>query len=695
MSIQVNSFFNRENLFSFLQRLSQCFMLPIAMMPIAGFLLAIGSSFTQDLTVASLGLTSLIHDGTILYQILTLMKTIGKVIIDNLPLLFAISVAIGFSDRKKEIGALSAIISFIVMHQSINYLLIVGGFITATGEIMPGVNEAMFSPVLGITSLQIGVFGGILLGLVVAVLNNKYNEIELPSMFSFFEGSNFIPIISVIVSLFLGIFFYIAWPPIQGGISNVAIFISNAGPFGAFLFSTIKRLLIPFGLHHVFYLPFWQTSLGGTEVINGVTYVGAQNIYFAQLADPSIAHVSPSVTQYFGGEFAAMIFGLPAGAYAIYRHTAQKFKKSTKSVMQSAAITSAFVGITEPIEFQILPVAPFLFIFHAFMCGLCNAVQYALNFAVGCTFSAGLLDLIFLGVLPGAEKTSWPWIIPIGIAMAIIYYVSFTIVITKFNIKFPTQIDNADSISVSDDEKSELIVKGLGGIDNIVDQNSCATRLRCTVKNPDLVNEDILNRTSVIYIQKEGTAIQLVYGTKVNLIQSKLDQYIKGIVANKNDSDLSVPENTIEIKSPLSGEVIPLNEVPDDTFASGVLGDGIAIKPDVGVVKAPDDGTILFIAPTKHAFGFKCDNGISLLVHLGIDTVNLDGNGFESFKNDGEYVSEGTTLIKMDLDYIESQGISTISPVVCTELENGEIITNKTNLKSVKYQNTLFNIEKK
>lgn len=440
MSFQFNSVFSRENVFSFLQRLSQSFMLPIAMMPIAGFLLAIGSSFTQDITVANLGLTTIIHDGTILYQILTLMKTIGKVIIDNLSLLFAISVAIGFSDRKKEIAAFSAIISFVVMHQSINYLLITGGFITAAGEILPGANEAMFIQVLGITSLQIGVFGGILLGLIVAILNNKYNEIELPSMLSFFEGSNFIPIISVITSLFLGVLFYIIWPQIQGGISNVAIFISNAGPFGAFLFSTIKRLLIPFGLHHVFYLPFWQTSLGGTEVINGVTYVGAQNIYFAQLSDPSITHISPAVTQYFGGEFAAMIFGLPAGAYAIYRHTAKRFKKSTKSVMQSAAVTSALVGITEPIEFQVIPVAPLLFVFHALMCGLCNAIQYSLNFAVGCSFSSGLLDLVFLGILPGAERTSWPWIIPIGIAMAIIYYVAFSLAITKFNVKFPSQM---------------------------------------------------------------------------------------------------------------------------------------------------------------------------------------------------------------------------------------------------------------
>ena len=436
--------FSKDNVFSFLQRLSQSFMLPIAIMPIAGFLLAIGSSFTQDMTVANLGLTALIHDGTTLYQILTLMETVGKVIIDNLPLLFTISVAIGFSDRKKEIGALASIVSFITMHKVINFLLVIGGFITATGEVIPGVNEAMFTQVLGITTLQIGVFGGIVLGFVVSKLNNKYNEIELPSMLSFFEGSNFIPIICIIVSLFLGLFFYIIWPPIQGGISNVAIIISNAGPFGAFLFSTIKRLLIPFGLHHVFYLPFWQTSLGGTEVINGITYVGAQNIYFAQLADPNIAHISPSVTQYFGGEFAAMIFGLPAGAYAIYRHTAKKLKKSTKSVMQSVSITSALVGITEPIEFQVIPVAPFLFIFHALMCGVCNAVQYSLNFAVGCTFSSGLLDFVFLGILPGAERTSWPWIIPIGIAMAIIYYVAFTITITKFNVKFPTQIDDSD-----------------------------------------------------------------------------------------------------------------------------------------------------------------------------------------------------------------------------------------------------------
>ncbi len=683
---------NKERVFSFVQRLSQSIMLPITLMPIAGFLLAIGATFTQEIIIGQLGLSSLIHEGTILFQILTLMKVIGQTVIDNLALFFAISIAIGFSNKKKEIGALSAIISFLIMHETLNYLLIFGKVINSTGELLPGAKEGMIATILGIPTLQVGVFGGIIVGFVVALLNNKFNEIELPSMFSFFEGSNFIPIVSIFASMILGGIFYIIWPGIQSGIVFLASYISNLGIIGAFLFSTIKRLLIPFGLHHVFYLPFWQTSLGGTQVINGVTYVGAQNIYFAQLADSSIHHISPSVTQYFGGEFAPMIFGLPAGAYAIYRHTAKKFKKSTKSAMQSAALTSALVGITEPIEFQIIPVVPILFIFHAIMCGLCNALQVALNFAVGCTFSSGLLDLIFLGILPGNDRTGWIVIIPIGIAIAIIYYLAFTITITKFNVKFPTQIDNSESISISKDDRSKLIVEGLGGIDNIEDQNCCATRLRCTVKNPDLINEDILNKTKVIYIQRKGTGVQLVYGTKANIIQAKLDQYIKGI---NTLEESSLSKNTIDIESPLSGEVIPLNEVPDDTFASGVMGEGIAIKPNNNEVKAPTDGTITFIAPTKHAFAFECDNGISILVHLGIDTVSLDGKGFKLLTNEGEHVSKGTTILEMDIDFIKNQGLSTISPIVCTELKDNEKITNITESTSIKYENELFRIEKK
>lgn len=538
------------------------------------------------------------------------------------------------------------------------------------------------------------------MGFIVAKLNNRYNEIKFPEVFPFFEGSRFIQIVSIIVSLFIGLLFFLVWPPIQNGILDLSGIISSFGVLGAFLFSTIKRLLIPFGLHYIFYLPFWQTSLGGTEVINGVTYVGAQNIYFAQLANPSLGHISANVTQYFGGEFAAMIFGLPAGAYAIYRHS---IKKNNKSFLESASLTSAIVGITEPIEFQIIPVAPLLFVFHAIMCGVCNAVQLSLNFAVGCTFSSGLIDLILLGILPGADRTSWFYIIPIGIAMAVIYYVAFTIVITKFNINF-----NMSDTSIDDEERIKLIVEGWGGAENIAHSTSCATRLRVMVNEPDLVNEDILNKTGVLHLQLQGTGVQLVFVTGVTLIQSQLEEYLnKG---SFNPPDNSVNDNIhheesehnslgssemIEIKSPLSGTVIPLDEVPDDTFASGVLGDGIAIDPNDGEVKAPDDGTIVFIAPTKHAIGFMCDNGILLLIHLGIDTVKLDGKGFECLINETMHVNKGTTMIKMDLDYIKDQGLSVISPIVCTELKDGQKITNKSNLKSVKFLDNIFTIENK
>lgn len=653
-------------------------------MPIAGFLLAIGASFTDSVILTNLGLIDFIHEGTPVYIVLSLLKNIGSVIFENLPFIFVMSVAIGFSNSQKGIAAISSVISFIVMHETISFLLVLSGVVTSAGEIAAGVPDGMVTTILGFQSLQVGVFGGILLGWAVAQLNNRFNEIKLPEVFSFFEGSKFVPIISLFFSIFLGVLFFFIWPPIQGGILNLGVIISDAGVMGAFLFSTIKRLLIPFGLHHVFYLLFWQTSLGGTEVINGITYVGAQNIYFAQLADPSITHISASVTQYFGGEFAPMIFGLPAGVYAIYRHTAKEHKKSIKSIMQSSVLTSAVVGITEPIEFQIIPVAPLLFVFHAIMCGICNALQLSLNFAVGCTFSSGLLDLVFLGILPGADRTSWHIIIPIGVAMAIIYYVVFTLTITKFNVKF----SNYGNV-VDDEKRVELIVEGLGGIDNIKDYSSCATRLRCTVTNPDLVDEDVLNETQALHIQNNGTAVQLIFGTKVTLIKSQIDNYI-------GDADYSKLSqiNAVEIKSPLAGEVIPLNQVPDNIFASGIMGDGIAVIPSDGEVRAPDDGKIIFLAPTNHALGFLCDNGISLLIHIGIDTVKLDGKGFESLIDVDIPVTKGTTLLKMDLEYIESQGLSTISPI-CVELTENEIVTRKTDLKTVNYHDNIFYVEEK
>lgn len=684
MNYNIKLLNKKENVFAFMQKLSQSFMLPIAIMPIAGFLFAIGASFTNEIILNNIGLAGIVYPGTGIYNILLLMLNIGNVIIENLPLLFAISVAIGFSKKYKGIAALSAVISFITMNKTINSLLLFGGYITGEGAVAAGVPEGMITTVLGMPTLQVGVFGGIILGFIVAMLNNRYSEIKLPDILSFFEGTKFIPIISIASGILIGIIFFLIWPTIQEGILSLGVIISGSGAIGAFLFSTIKRLLIPFGLHHVFYLPFWQSPLGGTEVINGITYVGAQNIYFAQLADPSITHISASVTQYFGCEFAAMIFGLPAGAYAIYRHTEKKYKKATRSSMQSAALTSALVGITEPIEFQIIPVAPFLFVFHAIMCGVCNAIQLLLNFAVGCTFSSGLLDLVFLGILPGAERTSWYVIIPIGIAMAIIYYVVFTITITRFNVKFATQLNDLD-----DKKRSELIVSGLGGIENIEEYTSCATRLRCIVKNPDLIDEEILNDTDMIHLQKSGTGVQLIYGTNVTLIKSQLDEYIHSY----NPDFISSEE--IEINSPMTGTIIPLNEVPDDTFASGILGDGLAIEPVKGEVKAPDDGKIIFIAPTKHAIGFLCDNGIEMLIHIGIDTVKLDGKGFENLKNENEHVTKGTVILKIDLNYIKSEGYSLISPITCAELADNEKLISKTDKKTIEFEENIFNIKRR
>lgn len=540
----------KDKVFGILQRVGRSFMLPIAILPVAGLLLGIGSSFTNETTIATYGLQSILGEGTILHSLLVIMNKAGSVIFDNLPLIFAVGVAIGMAKSEKEVSALSALIAFFVMHVTINAILVLTGQVLEDGSVAADVLEGTIAPVCGIPSLQMGVFGGIIVGLGVAALHNRFHKIVLPSALSFFGGSRFVPIISTLVYLLVGILMYFVWPWVQIGIFKLGGLVTNTGYFGTLIFGIVKRALIPFGLHHVFYLPFWQTAVGGTMMVNGNLIQGGQNIFFAQLASPDVAHFSADATRYFSGEFIFMIFGLPGAALAMYQCAKPEKKKAAGGLLLSAALTCMLTGITEPIEFSFLFVAPLLFGVQVLLAGSAYMVAHMLNIAVGLTFSGGLLDLFLFGILQGNAKTGWLWIIPVGIIYFLLYYFLFRILIKKFNFKTPGREDDAeetrlytkkdvverrDAAKNKGTDTSILITEGLGGFENIGDVDCCATRLRVTVKNPEKVQDEILKQAGARGIIKKGQGIQVVYGPQVTVIKANLEDYLNVLKHNTED----------------------------------------------------------------------------------------------------------------------------------------------------------------
>lgn len=660
-------------------------MLPIAVLPIAGLLLGIGSSFTNPSTLQSLGLTQVCGEGTVIYSIFSILSGVGSAIFDNLALIFAIGVSIGMADKEKETAALASALSYLVMNITINRILVIRGIIDAGGNIIGEVAEGMITNVLGITTLQIGVFGGIVVGLGVSFLHNKFVDVRLPDFLAFFGGDRFVPIISVFTYILVGFIFSLIWPTIQNGIVFLGGYVAKGGVVGAFLFDSIKRLLLPFGLHHIFYMPFWQTALGGTASVAGTNYVGAQSILFAQLADQGTVHISRNVGMYFSGGFTIMMFGIPAACIAMYKNAKKENKKQTKSLMISAAVTSFLTGITEPIEFPILFASPILYAVHSLCYGLSNAVLYIFNVTIGTTFSNGFIDFLLLGILPGQAKTSWLFIIPVGLVFFAIYYFMFDFAIRYFDLKTPGREDYGNEVKVDavDQDASDLIVSALGGIENIVSYDNCATRLRVDVVDSNLISDSELRNTGALGIMKQPTAVQVIYGLEVRRVKEKLDEYIK-----------SGGDGAVLIRSPLVGNYVPIEQCPDKAFASKVLGQGIAVEPDNPYVYAPSDGRVMFVYPTKHAIGFICNNGISLLIHIGCDTADLKGKGIESYVKQGDTVKLGTKLIKMDLDYLRSNASSIVSPVVISDLDPDKEIQIVAD-KHIEYNESIMKIVKK
>lgn len=688
----------KDKIFGVLQRVGRSFMLPIALLPVAGLLLGIGSSFTNATTIETYHLGKFIYEGGVLYTILDIMSKTGSAVFDNLALLFAMGVAIGMAKKEKEVAALSGAIAYIVMNTTISALITAKGGVEAMAE-----NST--TSVLGITTLQMGVFGGILVGLGVAALHNKFYKTELPQVLSFFGGTRFVPIVSTVTYLIVGIIMFYLWPIVQLGISKLGVLVLNSGYAGTWIYGILERALIPFGLHHVFYMPFWQTELGGSMMIDGNMVAGAQNIFFAELASKSTEVFSVSATRFMAGKFPFMIFGLPAAAFAMYKTARPEKKKVVGSLLLSAALTSMITGITEPLEFTFLFVAPLMYAVHCVLAGLSYMLMHILNVGVGMTFSGGLIDMTLFGVLQGNAKTHWIWIVVVGLIYAVVYYFVFYFMITKMNLKTPgrepddvepklyrrSDVNEAKAAKVKSADKrasdvvSAMILKGLGGKDNLSDVDCCATRLRVTVNDASKVMDDMLKASGASGVIHKGNGVQVIYGPKVSVIKSDLEDFIDSPYSDDPDSIIGTEEasdkteekpqtedaentetngKTITLYSHMNGTAVKLEDVEDEVFSQKILGEGAAVEPSEGKLYAPCDGKIDSVFDTKHAVNMVSDDGVEILLHIGIDTVKLGGQYFEAHVSDGQEVKKGDLLISFDMDKIKAAGYKVTTPII-------------------------------
>ena len=684
----------KDKIFGVLQRVGRSFMLPIALLPVAGLLLGIGSSFTNETMLETYGLTGLIHQGTVLYTVLDIMNQCGSAVFNNLALLFAMGVAIGMAKKEKEVAALSGAIAYLVMNTAISAMINAAGGVEAMA---PNTTTTM----LGITTLQMGVFGGIIVGLGVAALHNRFYKIQLPQVLSFFGGTRFVPIVSTAVYLLVGIGMFYAWPVVQTGIGMLGNLVISSGYAGTFIYGLIERALIPFGLHHVFYMPFWQTAVGGSAVIDGVTVQGAQNIFFAELASKSTTEFSVDATRFMTGKFVFMIFGLPGAALAMYRTARPQKRKVVAGLLLSAALTSLLTGITEPLEFTFLFIAPVMYAVHCVYAGLAYMLMHILDVCVGMTFSGGLIDLTLFGIMQGNDKTHWLWIVAVGAVYFVLYYFTFSIMIRKMDLKTPGRESDTEEPKLYNradfkektgvgpdgtpapghDTVSAVILRGLGGKANVTDVDCCATRLRITVADPAKVSDGLLKQSGASGVVHKGNGIQVIYGPQVAVIKSHLVDFMETPAA---DAPVDLPaaapapapaEKPAEkpaapAKQPqrlgahLAGTVVPMEQVQDEAFASCVLGEGVAIEPTEGKLYAPADALVDNLFDTHHAIGLVTGSGVELLLHIGIDTVKLGGQHFTAHVKTGQKVKKGDLLISFDLEAIKAAGYLCTTPMI-------------------------------
>lgn len=655
-----------KKLFGQLQRIGKALMLPVAILPAAGLLLAIGTAMQGESLQHYL---PFIQNGGI-QSVAEMMTGAGGIIFDNLSMIFAMGVAIGLASGD-GVAAIAAFVGYLVMNKTM------GAFLHVSPD---NVNDAAsgYASVLGIPTLQTGVFGGIIIGALAAWCYNKFYNISLPSYLGFFAGKRFVPIMMATTSFILAFPMAWIWPSIQTGLNafSEGLLDSNTG-LAVFLFGFIKRLLIPFGLHHIFHAPFWF-EFGAWKNAAGEMIHGDQRIFIEQIREGS----KLTAGKFMQGEFPVMMFGLPAAALAIYHTAKPENKKVVAGLMGSAALTSFLTGITEPLEFSFLFVAPVLFFVHAILDGLSFLILYLLNVHLGYTFSGGFIDYVLLGVLP--NKTQWWLVIPVGVVYAFIYYFVFRFLILKFKYKTPGREDKQAQFTNS--SASELpfnVLKAMGGEENIKHLDACITRLRVEVKEKGKVDVAGLKALGASGVLEVGNNMQAIFGPKSDQIKHDMSLIMKGEITKPQETTVTEEESEevvhieraseVNIYAPGNGQVIPLSEVPDQVFAQKMMGDGVGFIPADGKIVAPFDGTVKTIFPTKHAIGLESDQGLELLIHIGIDTVKLNGEGFESFVETDDRVHKGQVLMQIDLDYITAHAPSTVTPLIITNLEDRQL----------------------
>lgn len=514
-----------KNIFEKAQQFGKAFMLPIAILPAAGLLLGIGGALSNPNTVDTYPILD--HDW--LQAIFTVMSAAGDIIFSNLPILFAIGLAIGLAKSDKGTAGLAALLGYLVMNATINAILNITGNLATDDLSAAGQGMA-----LGVQSLETGVFGGIIVGIMASFLHTRFNKITLPQFLGFFGGSRFVPIITSFSAIILGVIMYFVWPLFQNLIFNIGDIVNATGYIGTFFYGFILRMLGPFGLHHIFYLPFWQTGLGGSLEIAGHLVQGTQNIFFAQLGDPETEKFFAGTSRFMSGRFITMMFGLLGAAFAIYRTAKPKNKKVVGGLMLSAALTSFLTGITEPLEFSFLFVAPALYVVHAIFDGFAFMLAHIFQITIGQTFSGGFIDFVLFGILQGQEKTNWIYVIPIGIIWFFLYYFTFSFLIKRFNFKTPGREDEKagkPAVNQSGGGTKEgrpfAIIEALGGMENLVDVDNCATRLRVTVKNSDIVDKDVLSQTGSKGVVIKGGGVQVIYGPQVSVIKNEIEEILE------------------------------------------------------------------------------------------------------------------------------------------------------------------------
>lgn len=672
-----------KKIFGVLQKVGKSLMLPVALLPAAGILLGVSNALAGDALLAHFPALA----NPTFQLIISIMESSGQIIFNNLPLIFAVGVAVGLTEGE-GVAALASIVGFLILNTSM-------GVMAGVTEDM--IDNSMYASIVGIPTIQTGVFGGIIIGIVAAYLYKKFYKIELPQYLGFFAGKRFVPIITSLAAIVIGIILSFIWPPIQEGLLSFSKNVIEANQtLAAFMEGSLERLLIPFGLHHVFHNPFWY-QFG--EYVNkaGELVMGDQKIFFAQLKDG----VNFTAGTFMTGAFPFMMFGLPAAALAMVHEAKPEKRKFVAGIMASAALTSFLTGITEPIEFAFLFVAPALFAVHCLFSGLSYALMQLLGVKIGFTFSGGLIDFLLFGVLP--NRTPWYLAILVGIGFAVLYYSVFRFMIRKFNLKTPGREDesesNLETSEMSKDELASEILIALGNKENLKSLDACITRLRLVVNDIDKVDKEKLKSLGAAGVMVIGNNVQAIFGPKSDAIKSNIKDIIEGKVKLENPDVKNIDKkkmeknnniesanigNTLmeeEVYSLTNGEILDIEEVPDSVFSSKLMGDGFAIKSYDGLIYSPVDGTIGVVFPTKHAIIIKSKKtGVEILIHLGIETVNLEGNGFDVFVNVGDEVKAGDKLVKMDLEYIEKNGLSTISPVVFTNLEQNQ----KLNIKKGK-----------